>query len=211
MNIPEKVIVNNSDEIPQKINSYSDYLFFLEADRLSLDQTRKTPRIIGDEIWKFQRLLRRVEYYKNCNKSIFWKFLYLFNYFLFYRLSIKLGFSIPPNCFGPGLAIVHRGTIVVNDTSQIGSNCRIHTCVNIGATSGQKESPVIGNNVYIAPGVKIFGRIHIADNIAIGANAVVNKSFLEPHITIAGIPAKKISDNGTEKHIRKGTEFARKN
>jgi serine O-acetyltransferase len=124
---------------------------------------------------------------------------------------MRLGYSIPPNCFGPGLAIIHRGTIVINDASIIGANCRIHTCVNIGATSGQKEAPEIGNNVYIAPGVKIFGGVTIADNIAIGANAVVNKSFLEPNITIAGVPAKKISENGSERHIpQKGTELVRK-
>jgi serine O-acetyltransferase len=199
-----------SDEIPQRINSYLDYLFFLEADRLSLTQTRKTPRIIGDEIWKFQRLLRKIEYYKNCKKSIFWKIPFFFNYFLFYHLSMKLGYTIHPNCCGPGLAIVHRGTIVINDAATIGANCRIHTCVNIGATSGQNEAPVIGNNVYIAPGVKIFGGVHIADNIAIGANTVVNKSFIEPNITIAGVPAKKVSENGSERHIRKGTELARK-
>ena len=114
MYILEKNKKNNPDEIPQRINSYRDYLFFLEADWLSLNKIRKTPRIIGDEIWRFQRLLRKVEYYKNCKKSIFWKIPYFFNYFLFYRLSIKLGYSIPPNCFGPGLAIIHRGTIVVN-------------------------------------------------------------------------------------------------
>lgn len=34
------------------------------------------------------------------------------------------------------------------------------------------------------------------DNIAIGANAVVNKNFTEENIAIAGIPAKKISNNG---------------
>jgi serine O-acetyltransferase len=51
--------------------------------------------------------------------------------------------------------------------------------------------------VYIAPGAKIYGAIEIADNIAIGANAVVNKSFLEPNITIAGVPARKISDKGS--------------
>lgn len=212
MSIPEKFIINNSDEIPQRINSYLDYLFFLEADRLSRNETRKTPRFFGDEIWKFQRLLRKVEYYKNCKKSFIWKLPCCFNYFIFYRLSLKLGFSISPNCFGPGLAIIHRGTIVVNGASRIGANCRIHTCVNIGATSGQKEAPEIGKNVYIAPGVKIFGGIRIADNIAIGANAVVNKSFLEQNITIAGVPAKKISDNGSERHIRNlGTELARKN
>ena len=43
----------------------------------------------------------------------------------------------------------------------------------------------------------MFGRIEIADGIAIGANAVVNKSFLENNISIAGIPAKKIGNMGT--------------
>jgi serine O-acetyltransferase len=110
MNNSQKIIIDNSNEIPQKINSYLDYLFFLEADRLSLGRNTEKPRIIFDEIWKFQRLLRKVEYYKNCKKSIFSKLPLFFNYFLFHRLSMKLGFSIPPNCFGPGLAIVHRGT-----------------------------------------------------------------------------------------------------
>lgn len=42
----------------------------------------------------------------------------------------------------------------------------------------------------------ILGDIELADNIAVGANAVVNKSFEEADIAIAGIPAKKISNNG---------------
>ena len=81
-----------------------------------------------------------------------------------------------------------------------GENCRIHTCVNIGTQAGNSERvPVIGNNVYMGPGVKIFGDIVIADNIAIGANAVVNKSFSETGISIAGIPGKKISDKGSKR------------
>lgn len=190
-----------------KIESYSDYIYFLEADRLSRNELRNKPRIFGDEIWRFQRLLRKLEYYKNCKNSYFWRSFYLLLLFYFDQYSIRLGFSIPPNCFGPGLAIVHRGTIVINEATKVGKNCRINVCTNIGATSGKKESPVIGNNVYIAPGVKIFGGIIIADDVAIGANAVVNKSFFESNITIAGIPAKKISDNGSERHIRKGTEL----
>ena len=39
---------------------------------------------------------------------------------------------------------------------------------------------------------KITAKIKIADGIKIGANSVVTKSFLEPNITIAGVPAKKI-------------------
>ena len=52
-----------------------------------------------------------------------------------------------------------------------------------------KGAPVIGNNVYISPGAKLFGGIMIGDNVIIGANAVVNKSF-PSNVVIAGCPAK---------------------
>lgn len=70
--------------------------------------------------------------------------------------------------------------------------------VNIGADARMHDAaPTIGDNVYIGPGAKIFGKIQIADGIAIGANAVVNKSFFEQDISIAGVPARKISEEGT--------------
>ena len=56
--------------------------------------------------------------------------------FRFHQLSLRLGFSIPINVFGPGLAIVHYGTIVVSNGAKIGANCRIHEGVTIGATNG---------------------------------------------------------------------------
>ena len=34
-------------------------------------------------------------------------------------------------------------------------------------------APTIGDNVYIGPGAKIFGAIHIGNNVRIGANCVV--------------------------------------
>ena len=46
-------------------------------------------------------------------------------------------------------------------------------------------------------GCKIIGNITIADNVAIGANAVVVKSITEPGTTWGGIPAKKISSNNS--------------
>ena len=51
---------------------------------------------------------------------------------------------------------------------------------------------MIGDNVYIGPGAKIFGDIRIADGIATGANCVVNRSFDEPGTSIAGLPSRKI-------------------
>ncbi len=113
-------------------------------------------------------------------------------------LGVKCGFSIPLNVVDEGLSIAHIGPIVINGGAKIGKNCRLHVCVNIGTEAGKRsDAPIIGDNVYIAPGVKMFGKIQIANNIAIGANAVVNKSFTEEGIGIAGVPAKKINDKGS--------------
>lgn len=38
---------------------------------------------------------------------------------------------------------------------------------------GGGGAPTIGDNVYIGPGAKIFGAIHIGNNVRIGANCVV--------------------------------------
>ena len=56
--------------------------------------------------------------------------------------------------------------------------------------------PTLGDNIVIGVGVTVLGGCHLADSIAIGANAVVNSSFDEADIAIAGIPARKISNNG---------------
>jgi serine O-acetyltransferase len=163
------------------------------------------------DIWRFQRLLRKVEYLKNCGKSPLDSISYLRCWYNFGKLSVKLGFTIPPNVFGPGLSIAHRGTIVVNPDVKVGENCRIHHNVTIGSGRNKSnDSPVIGNNVYIGPGAVLVGPIKIADGIVIGANSYVNKSFLEPNITIAGCPAKKVSNKGSEDLWVRATEVLRK-
>ncbi|SMC23050.1 serine O-acetyltransferase [Andreprevotia lacus DSM 23236] len=174
------------------IRSRQDYLDYLEADRRSLDVADTLFQRLFNDRWQYQRLLRKVEFLKNCRKN---KALRLYAEWRFRKLGRLLGYSIPPNVFGPGLAIPHRGTIVVNSYARIGANCRIHVCTNIGTNLGTlDEAPVIGNNVYIGPGAKLYGKIVLGDNMVIGANAVVNRSFPEGNCTIAGAPAKVISD-----------------
>lgn len=181
------------------IRSKKDYWDYLEADRIALGRkvvhfpNKLMHWISPDYIWDFQRLLRTLEYYKNVkNKGFLNKLIYQFMKLRYRSLSVKLGFSIPENVFGPGLAIVHYGTIVVSHNAKVGANCRIHVCTNIGASGGTDKAPQIGDNVYLAPGVKIFGDITIPNNTAIGANSVVNKSFKEENTLIAGVPAKVI-------------------
>jgi len=190
------------------IKSKNDYLFYLEADRIALGKDRKKPSFFGDEVWKFQRLLRKNEYLFNCKKNLVSKLKLQIVKWQYHRMSIKLGFRISRNNFGPGLSIAHPGTIIVNPSARIGSNCRIHTCTNIGTQAGyQDKAPKIGNNVFIGPGAKMFGNIKIADNICIGANSVVTKSFENVGITIAGVPARKISDKDSKGILVRATEI----
>jgi serine O-acetyltransferase len=116
------------------ILSKKDYKIFLDADRKALNKPKLSIKIIVSEyftrdfLWKFQRLLRKCEYLKNVKapNSFFFKLIYFYYKVKFKNLSLKLGFSIPENVFGPGLAILHYGTIVVNQRAKIGNNCRIH-------------------------------------------------------------------------------------
>ena len=143
---------------------------------------------------RFLRRLRKIEYLYNVRKNnLFCKMQLFFLEFINHRLATRLGLTIPKNVFGPGLCIVHHGTIVVSDMATVGENCRIHPSSSIGDYNG---APTIGNNVYIGPGAKIFGKIKIGNNVAIGANAVVNKNIPD-NVTVAGIPAKIISNKSS--------------
>lgn len=80
---------------------------------------------------------------------------------------------------GPGLYIGHFGTIIVGRDTTIGANCSLSQDVTIGlAGSGpQAGVPTIGDDVYIAPGARLFGRIRVGNNVKIGANAVVHRDI----------------------------------
>ena len=45
------------------INSKNDYLKYLEQDKLALGKKYKFPKLVHDEIWRFEILLRKTEYY----------------------------------------------------------------------------------------------------------------------------------------------------
>lgn len=94
---------------------------------------------------------------------------------------------------GPGFYVGHFGGILVGRDVVIGKNACISQGVTIGL-GGRGErygAPVIGDDVYIAPGAKLFGKIRIGDNVSIGANAVVYKDIPD-HAVVAAAPGYKI-------------------
>jgi serine O-acetyltransferase len=103
---------------------------------------------------------------------------------------------------GGGFYIGHAGYVVINTHAVLGTNCNISPGVVIGegGRAGQRGTPVIGNNVYIAPGAKIFGGLSIGDNVAIGANAVVNTS-VPPGAVVAGNPGRIVSFRGASDFV----------
>ena len=64
-------------------------------------------------------------------------------------------------------------------------------------------APTIGDRVFIGSGARIIGNIHIADDCVIGANAVVVHDIDEPNTIWGGIPAKKISNNGSYHYLNR--------
>lgn len=185
------------------IDSKEAFWRYLEQDRLALNrQQDRHPKLFKDEIWRFEILLRKVEYDINCRKGLWGAVVRKYHKFRFHRLSVKLGFTIPPNVFREGLAIPHYGTIVVHGSARIGKNCRLQEGVTIGATGGSHEAALIGDNCYFGSGAKIIGAVTIADDVAVGAGAVVTKDILEPGTTWGGVPAKKISDKNSHSFLR---------
>lgn len=134
------------------IQSKEDYSFYLDADRIALNIERKRPRLIGDDVWKFQRLLRRAEYFHNCKKDTISKTYFKYLYYKWYRQGLKFGFFIPLNVFGPGSSIAfYSGPIVVHPEATIGENCRISYGVIIGRAPRREGMPKLGNHVFIGP------------------------------------------------------------
>ena len=186
------------------IKTKQDLQYYLECDRIAMCKKAKAKP--WDLTYWFLYCLRNYEFWNN-QTGFIKRFMSPFWHLRFKRISERCGFTIPINRVGPGLCLPHYGTIVISSNSTIGENCKIHAGVNIGASSGKPDAKCIGNNVYIGPGAKIIGGGFIADNVVIGANAVVTGSIEEPGITVGGIPAKKISDKDSSRHLIRSTEI----
>ena len=149
----------------------------------------------SDILRKHQILLRKTEYYSNAGNKIIAKL---------YKLRLALmqnryAIHIPINTCGRGLKLMHVGPILINGRVSIGQNCVLHINTALVAGGTNDEVPHLGDGIVVGVGAVILGGVNIADNIAVGANAVVNKSFDESDIAIAGVPAHKVSNNGRTK------------
>ena len=148
----------------------------------------------------YLRLCRYLKWRKP--RILFWP-LYRIGMWIFTRYKYKFGCFIPhTTSIGRGFYIGHVRDIVVNERVSIGDNCNISQGVTIGqANRGRRKgTPVIGNHVYIGPGAKIVGAVHVGDFVAIGANCVVTDDVPD-YAVVVGVPGKVISYEGSSGYI----------
>jgi len=120
------------------------------------------------------------------------KVCYVYTIFRFYSLFVGIEVHLTAR-IGKGFYIGHFGDIHIGPVA-MGSNCNVSQGVTIGEGrfgTDQFGIPTLGNNVYIAPGAKLFGKITIGNNVSIGANAVVSKTIPDNAIVL-GNPGRII-------------------
>jgi serine O-acetyltransferase len=78
---------------------------------------------------------------------------------------------------------------VINGGVRGGANVLIEHQVTVGAE--RRQSPVIGDGVFLGAGSKVIGAVTIGDGARVGANAVVVDD-VPPHSTVVGVPARVV-------------------
>lgn len=122
-------------------------------------------------------------------------------YVLSFTIRVAWGIEIPRSTqIGPGLYIGHFGGITISSAVRIGRRASISQQVTIGVAGrgDERGCPAIGDNVYIGPGAKIFGKITIGDNVKIGANAVIYKDIPDMAIVALDPGFKIVSLKGND-------------
>ncbi len=181
--------------VEKRIKSKQDLNEFLRAELKHIKVGRIAYLLQHGEkaiLKKCLILLRKAEYYTNTKKKIR-AAIYCFRLM---KLQNNYAMHIPMNCCDKGLRLMHVGPILMNSKVTVGENCTIHINTALVAGGTNDEAPTLCDGVIVGVGAVILGGITVAKNVAIGANAVVNRDVLEEDIAIAGVPAKKISNNG---------------
>jgi serine O-acetyltransferase len=87
---------------------------------------------------------------------------------------------------GPGFVVSHTGPVVMHADTVAGEDFTLHPQTTIGTHDG--GVPRFGDRVFVGPGARVLGRITVADDALIGANAVVMVDVPANHVAV-GVPA----------------------
>jgi serine O-acetyltransferase len=109
------------------------------------------------------------------------------------------GLEIALDCpIGPGLYFPHTSGTVIGARC-IGANAVIYHNVTLGAKVPDLANdgtlrPEVGDGAFLGAGCKVLGPVILGNNVTVGANAVVLKSFPSDSL-VGGIPAVLLRGN----------------
>ena len=176
-----------------EIHTQQELKFYIMADRMMNRgcfkysiKTRLRRIFMPDYIMDYLETMRKLSYISQ-KKQLLCKILKFCYQIKYQRLGLKLGFNIGYNTCGYGLVIPHYGSLGIGSRNRLGNYCVIHTLTSI-----TDNAKIIGDALYLSKGAIITSKLTLGNNISIGANSVVNKSFNEDNVMIAGAPAQII-------------------
>lgn len=104
------------------------------------------------------------------------------------RLLTRFGLEIGPGAdVGGGLYIAHPvGCTLVAE--RIGENVTVIGATTFGYKVG-RGWPTIGDRAYFGVGARVLGTVHVGDDAAVGANAVV-VGDVDDGTVVVGVPAR---------------------
>ena len=114
----------------------------------------------------------------------------------------------PAARFGQGIFLDHATGLVVGETAVVDDDVSLLQNVTLGGTgkeSGDRH-PKVRQGAIIGAGAKILGNIESGAHSRIAAGSVVLKA-VEPHSTVAGIPARIIRTTNDPEILRSKEEI----
>lgn len=114
--------------------------------------------------------------------------------FLQHQISQVFAVDIHPGAsIGAGIMIDHATGVVIGETAIIEDNVSMLHAVTLGGSGATRarRHPHVKQGVLIGVGAKLLGNIEIGEGAKIGAGSVVLES-VDPHTTVAGVPAKPV-------------------
>lgn len=155
----------------------------------------RTPGVHAVIVYRFGQWLREL--------PLALRFMLEPDYYLFNGLvQVLWGIELPREAkIGIGLRIGHFGGVTISPYAVIGRNCGLSQNITIGV-EGRGESwgaPVIGDEVYIGPGARLFGKIRVGNNVKIGANAVVYRDVPDNAVVVLDPGFRIVSFRGNRR------------